>query len=172
MDMPNEKKCLECDKTGVIHVSLVLDGKLTSESYCQIHAEQSGLLHLPGYDLLGLVNIEEEVAFQLELNVLRCESCDCTRHNFEKSGRLGCPRCYLTFISLLNPLLNKMHVGGSHLGKIPKKAIAENLLNNRIKHLENRLQDAVTNEHFEDAAQYRDKINKFKLLAAQSIKMK
>jgi protein arginine kinase activator len=170
MNMPKERKCVECDKTGSIHVSIVLGGKLTTESYCRAHAEQCGVSHSVGYDLLGLRNIEEEVAVQLELNVLRCESCGCSQHDFEKSGRLGCPQCYLTFGTLLNPLLSKMHAGGSHLGKIPEKAIAENLLNTRIKHLETQLQDAVTNEHYEDAAQYRDKINEFKQLASQSVK--
>ena len=168
--MPTKRKCVECDNAGSIHVSIMLGGKLTTESYCRTHAEQFGVFHSSGYDLLGLGNIEEEVAVQLELNVLRCESCGCSQHDFEKSGRLGCPQCYITFGTLLNPLMNKMHAGSSHLGKIPRRAIAENLLNDRIKHLESQLQHAVTNEDYEDAAQYRDKINEFKQLAAQSLK--
>ena len=128
--MTKESKCVECAKTGSIHVSIVLGGKLTTESYCRAHAEQCGIFHSMGYDLLGLGNIEQEVAVQLELNVLRCESCGCSQHDFEKSGRLGCPQCYLTFGTLLNPLLNKMHAGSSHLGKIPEKAIASGIIAN------------------------------------------
>lgn len=168
--MPKENKCVECDKAGFIHVSIVLGGKLTTESYCREHAEQFGVFYSSGYDLLGLGTIEEKAAVQLELNVLRCDSCSCSQHDFEKSARLGCPQCYFTFGSLLNPLMKKMHTGSSHLGKIPRKAIAENLLHDRIKHLETQLQDAVTNEHYEDAAQYRNKINEFKQLASHSLK--
>ncbi len=168
--MSKEVKCVECDERATIHVSTVLGCELTTESYCPTCAEKASILHPSSCDLLGLGNIEDDSTIILDLNVLRCEDCGCSQTEFEKSGRLGCPQCYKTFSGLLNPLMKKMHAGYRHLGKIPEKAIAENLLNDRIKHLESQLERAVSSEHYEDAAQYRDKINEFKQLAAHSIK--
>jgi protein arginine kinase activator len=90
---------------------------------------------------------------------VRCESVRFTAQDFKKTGRFGCPACYGHFQGLLEPLLETMHKGSEHTGKIPQRALARKSLYERLTRLETDLDQAIKAERFEDAARYRDEIN-------------
>ena len=59
-------------------------------------------------------------------------------------------------------MLDNMHKGTAHTGKIPERALERKTLHDRLGELELSLEDAVKTERYEDAARYRDEINQLK----------
>ena len=51
-----------------------------------------------------------------------------------------------------------MHKGERHLGKVPVKAMHTLALSGKVRELSERLEKAVQDEKYEDAAQIRDEI--------------
>ncbi len=98
---------------------------------------------------------------------MRCEQCGFTQNEFKKHGRFGCPQCYETFSSLVEPMLDNMHKGTAHTGKVPERALERKSLHDRLGELESNLEDAVKTERYEDAARYRDEINQLKQIFEQ-----
>ena len=88
-----------------------------------------------------------------------CESCGTTHQDFKKGGRLGCEACYHVFRPVLDPLLDGMHAGSKHLGKIPSGSESRVRFEQTIEGLRKELQDAVEKEDFEKAAELRDKLH-------------
>jgi len=93
---------------------------------------------------------------------VRCEQCGFTHNDFKKQGRFGCPACYDTFSALIEPMLDTMHKGITHTGKVPQKALARKSLYDRLTKLETDLTEAIKSERYEDAARTRDEINQVK----------
>jgi protein arginine kinase activator len=98
---------------------------------------------------------------------VRCEQCGFTQNDFKKHGRFGCPACYDTFKGIIEPMLDNMHKGVTHTGKIPHRALERKSLYDRLTKLELDLTEAVKSERYEDAARTRDEINQVKQTAGQ-----
>ena len=88
----------------------------------------------------------------------RCPRCGFTQADFKKSGRLGCPECYKTFAEGLEGLLKTMHKGTRHTGKVPEALRESREQADRLKTLQKKLDKAVKEEDFEQAAHLRDEI--------------
>ncbi|MDP6685326.1 MAG: UvrB/UvrC motif-containing protein, partial [Candidatus Omnitrophota bacterium] len=96
---------------------------------------------------------------------LKCPRCGLTYEDFKKVGRLGCGECYTAFKEVLLPLLKRIHGSTQHYGKAPqnfqkpKPSIpAPSKSKNGLQELKDKLQKAIQNEEFEEAAKLRDKI--------------
>ncbi len=89
-----------------------------------------------------------------------CPSCGLSYGSFKESGRLGCSLCYETFSAQIKPLLQKIQKEVKHKGKVPDKGDAQLVLKRNITDLRMQLKEAVSQEHFEEAAQLRDQIRK------------
>jgi protein arginine kinase activator len=63
---------------------------------------------------------------------------------------------------MLEPLLDGMHKGTKHAGKVPKAAVDRKSLYDRMTKLELDLTDAIKSERYEEAARFRDEINQMK----------
>ena len=93
---------------------------------------------------------------------VKCPTCGYSQADFKKAGRFGCSECYATFSEGLEGMLKTMHKGTRHTGKVPaalQQSRAEAL---KLKQLQKRLEKAVTEENFEEAAQLRDEIKRLK----------
>jgi len=89
-----------------------------------------------------------------------CPRCGTTIKDILDSTKLGCPYCYEHYSNELRAILSHSHDGATkHVGKVPKnwKPPEENL-----EQLEAKMQKAVENEDYEEAARLRDKIKKLK----------
>ncbi|MEO7598647.1 MAG: UvrB/UvrC motif-containing protein, partial [Opitutus sp.] len=75
--------------------------------------------------------------------------------------------CYQTFTALIEPMLDSMHKGTAHTGKVPQKALARKSLHDRLSKLELDLTAAIKSERYEDAARCRDEINQVKQTSGQ-----
>lgn len=159
------RKCDLCDEPAFYYVTLVVDGKVESAAFCPKHAESCGILDPVACHLLG--RQETVTPEHLEDRMPRCENCGITYFEFERKGRLGCPQCYEAFGSMLKPILNRMQMAPSHLGKIPRKSLQKRLLDDRILALQGRLNTAISEERFEEAATLRDQISDMRLQAEQ-----
>jgi len=89
---------------------------------------------------------------------LKCPNCGFTQADFKKAGRLGCSECYHTFAEGLEGLLKTMHKGTKHVGKVPASLQQTRELADRLKSLQKKLDKAVAEEDFEQAASARDEI--------------
>jgi protein arginine kinase activator len=90
---------------------------------------------------------------------LVCPQCGFTQPDFKKTGRLGCPQCYVTFSEGLGVILKDMHKGVSHKGKVPSRAARTEAFQSKLKSLHVELQAAVQSENYEVAASLRDQIS-------------
>ncbi len=166
-------QCQVCkEKEATVHLTQIAGEKMQKVDLCEECAKHKGVNDPAGFSLADLLlglgaSQEMEQASGTEL---KCPGCGFTQADFKKAGRLGCSECYKTFAEGLEQLLKSMHKGTHHRGKIPA-ALRESLdLSNHLKTLQKKLEKAVTDEDFEQAAQCRDEIKatKEKLAALPS----
>jgi protein arginine kinase activator len=91
---------------------------------------------------------------------MTCESCGTTHQEFKKGGRLGCEACYHVFRPVLEPLLDGMHAGIKHLGKVPSRSVKKKSAEENEGILQKELKKAVEEENYEKAAELRDRLKK------------
>lgn len=114
--------------------------------------------------LAGLLNFPSSVKEMTtspfhSSDILQCEKCNMTYHQFTKIGRFGCSNCYRTFARYLPPILKRLHSGNTaHARKIPKRKGGTLHLRKQIAMLKQKLQELVAREEFEKAAEVRDQI--------------
>jgi protein arginine kinase activator len=160
--MANPLKCDLCSKPATVHLTQILDNKVHKVDLCEECAQEKGVTDPSGFslaDLLLKASLNPEPASS---SAVRCEQCGFTQNDFKKQGRFGCPACYETFGTLIEPMLDTMHKGTAHTGKVPQKALARKSLYDRLTKLETDLSEAIKSERYEDAARTRDEINQVK----------
>jgi protein arginine kinase activator len=152
--------CICKEREARVFLTQIVADKVQKVDLCEECAKQKGLDDAAGFSpadvLLGLGAAEiEQYAGGAEL---KCPKCGFTQADFKKSGRLGCAECYGTFAEGLEGLLKTMHKGTRHVGKIPQSQQQSRDLAERLKLLRKKLDKAVADEDFEQAANLRDEI--------------
>jgi protein arginine kinase activator len=156
--------CTICkEKPATVHLTQIVGDKMQKLDLCEECAKTKGIndptsFGLADLDLvlgLGASQQLEQAAGGVEL---KCPRCGFTQADFKKSGRLGCPECYVTFAEGLSGLLKSMHKGTRHVGKAPEALRATRENADRLKTLTEKLKKAVKEENYEQAAQLRDQI--------------
>jgi protein arginine kinase activator len=152
--------CICKEREARVFLTQIVADKVQKVDLCEECAKQKGLDDAAGFSpadvLLGLGAAEiEQYAGGAEL---KCSKCGFTQADFKKSGRLGCAECYGTFAEGLEGLLKTMHKGTRHVGKIPQSQQQSRDLAERLKLLRKKLDKAVADEDFEQAANLRDEI--------------
>ena len=95
----------------------------------------------------------------------QCPSCGFTLEDLRRVRRFGCSECYKTFNDELSTFLRGMHKGSSHVGKVPKGLMEQQVFDQRIEELRSRLEQAVVSENYEEAAGLRDEIRQIEIHA-------
>lgn len=109
--------------------------------------------------LANLLDTNMNPSFNIpNYNGVHCHHCGTTFHTFKQTGRLGCDQCYEVFNERINTLLRRIHGSNNHIGKIPKKMSGVIHLKRELKLLKNKLQHAIENEAYEQAAEIRDRV--------------
>lgn len=159
--------CDVCHKNpATVHLTEIVDDQMTELHLCEECARQKSE-HMESQfglsDLLaGLADFSKSPPLEKEDVTLKCKKCGLTYADFKKIGRLGCNECYSTFKRYLGPLLKRIHGSNQHFGKSPFKE--EALLKNGqesktdLALLRDKLQKAIKDEAFEEAARIRDQI--------------
>ena len=156
-------KCDKCDQPATVHLIEIVNGKKIEKHLCEKHAIEDGvtvkMTAAPINELLEKFVMkhtgEEEVTSETV-----CGNCGMTWDLFRKRGLLGCPACYETFESNLQPLLERAHEGANrHVGKAPSCAGTDELRQQRLMQLRRELDQAVASEQYERAAALRDEVD-------------
>ena len=93
--------------------------------------------------------------------------CGTTWEKIREEGRVGCAQCYETFRESLASVMGRVQNGPHHVGKFPRAAAKrerhqDNLRKRGAHALEmfkKRLETAVKEQNFEEAARLRDRIS-------------
>jgi len=159
--MASPLKCDLCSNPATVHLTQIVNNKVHKVDLCETCAQAKGVTDPSGFSLADLL-LKASLNPEVPTSAVRCEQCGFTQSDFKKHGRFGCPHCYETFSSLVDPMLDNMHKGTAHTGKVPEKALERKSLQDRLGDLESKLEDAVKTERYEEAARYRDEINQLK----------
>jgi protein arginine kinase activator len=155
------ERCKKSQATFHLH-NISPDGDKSETHLCERCAIEEGLvqLHKPtaSQDVVESF-IKGAKGSAAAMKNLVCESCGISYLEFRNQGLLGCPKDYDVFRELLTPLLERAHDGATHhVGKAPRSLGRTRTTQQEIRHLRRRLQEAVTAEDYERAAELRDRI--------------
>lgn len=164
-------QCQECsEREATLHFTKIINGEKTEFHLCEGCARDKGEM-LPGVNnsfsihnlLSGLMDIDPVGGSvgQTHFSTPRCDHCGLTYAQFTASGRFGCARCYQAFGARLDPLLSKVHSGNvDHHGKIPLRSSEKLKTRRKMQESKKKLEQAISQEEFEEAAKLRDEIRK------------
>lgn len=160
-----------CEDCGVrpakFHLTTIINGDRVERNLCPAcmakHQKQ-----LPGIDFSNLAGIlnsilegknsEEQARRDAEFEQLTCEQCSMTYPEFQKCGMLGCANCYQAFRTPLTALLQRVHGNTQHAGRVPAGVRSGVSIRMNIDRLKQKLQRAIADEEYEQAAKLRDAI--------------
>jgi protein arginine kinase activator len=157
--------CNLCKKNpATVHLTEIIDDQMNELHLCEDCARQKSAAMEQQFglsDLLaGMVELDKPAAAKEKeaISAIKCPHCGLTYADFKKIGRLGCGECYIAFKKYLGPLLKRIHGSIQHTGKSPLKVTKVLKKKIDLQELRNRLQKAIEDEAFEDAAKLRDQI--------------
>ncbi len=155
-------QCCVCkDREAKVHLTQIVGDKMQKVDLCEECAKAKGVNDPAGFSLADLLlglGASQEMEQAAGSGDLKCPHCGFTQADFKKAGRLGCSECYVTFAEGLESLLKSMHKGTKHLGKARQSLQQSRDLSDKLKSLQKKLDKAVEQEDFEQAAQIRDEI--------------
>ncbi len=161
-------KCDLCEQEAVVHMTQVVNGEMKEYHLCEEHAREQGVdIDSP----ISITDILMGLGQQEKQNVthdltLSCPRCGMARDEFRKTGRLGCPDCYKTFMAELAAAVKAMHHSSQHIGKIPAREGTQTRIKSKIARLQQDLETAVAREDYEKAAHIRDEVKRLQNEAA------
>jgi len=162
-------QCEICqNREATIHLTEISDGIRTESHLCEQCAAEQGVAvksNIPINELLsGLLSVQpsDEELSGISADEVECPNCGFTLDDFREKAVLGCPHDYEVFEKSLKPLVKKAHDGHSnHQGKVPANIPADSKRELELAQLRKKLDQAVSSEDYELAAQLRDKITEY-----------
>ncbi len=167
------ERCKERDAT--VHLTEIIKNVKSEIHLCEVCAREIGLnaqlssfsLSVP--DMLSFLDVHE---IDEHGDTTACASCGFTFTDYKKSGKLGCPECYRHLRASLHSVLSNYHGTPQHVGKVPANFIEQGnrglmLLEKKgksstatmtLQELKKKMQKAVREERYEEAAVLRDEI--------------
>lgn len=153
--------CEKCGKrVATTHIQTNINGVVESHHLCSQCAAESSRdqTQLGLNELLGSLFGETLKSTPRVDKRKRCPGCGMCFDDIAGSGRVGCDKCYETFLDQLMPSLQRMHGKAVHTGKTPAFVKREPTAEDKVAELKARLQQAVESENFEEAVRLRDEI--------------
>jgi protein arginine kinase activator len=166
--MASPLKCDLCGKPATVHLTQIVNSKMHKVDLCEACAQAKGVTDPGGFslaDLLLKASLNPEATGAVDAVSAgsgACPTCGFTAPDFKKHGRFGCPQCYRVFSGMVSPMLDTMHKGTRHVGKVPHKALERRSLQERLLELESGLAAAIKAERYEDAARLRDELQQLR----------
>jgi protein arginine kinase activator len=161
--------CQFCGDPATVHLTDIVNKKKREMHLCENCARRQNLLpdapspqlNLPAL-LQLLMNQFAPAATGTDAEEgdpasLTCPTCGLKYAQFRADGRLGCPEDYEVFYPVLVPILERVHRGLQHNGKVPH-AVRRRRERDELVDLKAQLTEAVAAEDYEEAARLRDRI--------------
>ncbi len=153
--------CQLCrQRQATVHFTRIINGQKVEMVVCEACARESNEIKLNFHQLLSGImgqHSSKEVTSQ-PVPDMKCASCGQTIEEFNKTGLLGCPECYITFGEGIQTLLKRIHGNAKHHGKIPESLSGRQPPVINLMGLKQELQRCIREENYEQAAVLRDKI--------------
>ena len=153
--------CICKEKEAKVHLTQIVNDKMQKVDLCEQCSKEKGVNDPAGFSLADLLlglGASQEMEQGSGGPDVKCSHCGFSQTDFKKAGRLGCSECYTTFAEGLEGLLKSMHKGTKHIGKIPHQLQQSRDLSEKLKSLQKKLEKAVADEDFEQAAVVRDEM--------------
>lgn len=158
--------CERCKKAqATFHLTNIdSTGEKNERHLCERCATEEGLLHVqkPTVNINDILENFVSGAKTVERSGANpvCEECGISYVEFRNQGLLGCPHDYEAFREQLAPLLRRAHDNADHhVGKVPKSVgTPRHTKQQDIRKLKRLLEEAVSAEDYERAAELRDRI--------------
>ena len=173
--------CEKCkQREANVHFTEVINGVKSEHRLCMQCAMDMDLGAVGIFDtenpigriLSGILGADMETAQKIDsMNQITCPSCGMAYSEFVEDSRFGCPDCYNVFDILISDNIKQLQGNIRHIGKKPRfgwNAASENSeesKNNteeKISLLESKLNEAIAEEEYEEAAKLRDMIKELK----------
>lgn len=167
-----QQLCTSCQKQlASVHVLDLAGGSLANQQHlCLACAETLGVVQSKLHkttpmsaaileDLIGTMTSEKAKGRRGSGPV--CPGCGTSAADFKTRGRFGCARCYETFRASVLPLLERVHDATRHQGRLPAAqaaAQAGRVRPDSLDDLRRRLEAAIQDENYEEAASLRDQL--------------
>src|SRR5438045_6302691 len=137
---------------ATVFLNQINEGKMQKVNLCDACSKEKGGQDPTGFSLADLrIGIGAAEEIEKGSSTQRCPVCGFTQMDFKKAGRLGCSACYATSTEALTALLKAMHKGTAHVGKVPQRAHRAGELTDKMRNLNESLQEAVAEEHYKTA---------------------
>ena len=165
--MAKSVKCCLCDQPATVHLTQIVNNKMMKVDLCEACASEKGLIGAQApqaFKLADMLKNHELYPVITKKSNLKCEECGLDLSEFRNNGRLGCEHCFTVFEQPLAAMVEDMHFGQKHVGKVPENSLASINSRKKLLQLQAALSQAIETEAYEDAAKYRDQINHCKSL--------
>jgi len=170
---------MQCDicgkKQATVHLTEIIDDQMTELHLCEECAREKGTQMEKHFDLSDLLagiadmGAPGSAASGHTEDKIKCPNCGMSYQDFKAVGQLGCSECYKAFKKNLIPLLKRIHGSTQYFGKMPAVSASTGTKTQtarakivsfaqQLQDLKTKLQKAVQDEEFEEAARLRDKI--------------
>ena len=165
--------CELCKQSqATVHLTEIINDQMSELHLCEACANQKGAQvesHFGLADLLSGLADYGKTSEPEEVSTKACASCGMTYDDFRKVGRLGCADCYATFKRSLGSLLKRIHGSPIHVGKSPARLLKPaKIAKSELLELKRKLEKAIQDEAFEEAARVRDQIRRIEHQEQQS----
>jgi protein arginine kinase activator len=157
--MGDSIKCQLCEKAATVYLTQVINSKIHKIDLCQECAQNQDINKPHAFSLIKFLVKTTLFPVGDSDKDLKCKHCGFTHINLKQQARLGCCFCYDTFKEIIMTMLQGTQKGTHHHGKIPKKSMKQIQEKMQLEELKNSLKVAIKQEHYEDAAHFRDRIN-------------
>ena len=155
--MADNLKCSICNKEATVHLTQIVNNKIHKVDLCESCAQKKGVTDPEGFSLADMLSKAPLAPTPGEAQDV-CPNCGQGTADFRVTGRLGCSECFEVFKALVLPVLEDMHAGTTHKGKVPTVALSRQSSKMQLKNLQDALARAVAEEAYEQAAKFRDQI--------------
>lgn len=158
------KKCLQCSKPAVLHITEIRDSEARALHLCEGCAQDylggGGDEEAPSSsdDLAAKISMLADDDDTDDMDRVECPNCGIRFSEFRAKGRLSCPQCYEAFGDELLALLENIHGETQHTGKFPRRNPGNSQAHYELIKLRTELRLAIENEDYETAATLRDRI--------------
>lgn len=158
--------CVKCKKKpALMQLTIIKNGQKSELNLCEDCAKESVINSYMFENLITalfhIANEDETILVKADSNA-RCQNCGMTYAELSKYGKAGCDGCYQAFSALFAPVVKKIHGKNQHMGKSISSRKEAMRSRQEVVILKEKLEEAVQNENYEKAAEYRDLIKSYK----------
>lgn len=138
--------CQKCKKNQATHHTReVIGGEEYDYYYCDAcYADLCGSMYSDSGDLLFAVLGGKRAKV--------CPECGMSYREYEKTGLVGCAKCYHAFQAELLPIINRIHGKSRHIGKLNQTS-TEQEISRQIANLQDLLEQALIGHRYQEASE-------------------